>query len=209
MELLYKLTSHNKDTAGAVLRDDFNRRYSECYLIIKLKGKDPQLYYIESLNNDLNMRVIDFASNRLTFNWDQIESCETWFPKSGYYQLNTGCIYLERRVVRQWRRSFNNNSYRHDLRHSDILHLYKAWKNPTQYKFSLTDIDEDSPNIRLTNELAAGYHQNTRKLCIFFEETPIATIKPFAKKISLLIKDFTQEIQDYLKQNQLTDWKIV
>lgn len=209
MELLYKLTSHNRDTPPGTIREDFNRRYSECYMIIKLKGNEPQLFYIESLSTELTIRALDQNGARIPTPWDAIESIEPWLPKAGYYQLNNRCIYLGRRAARQWRRSFNSSTYLHDLRHADIISLYKTWKNPNQYRFSLNDIDEDSPRIRLTNELAAGYDNGSKKICVFFEETAIATVKPFSKKIKLTIPDFTQEIKDYLKQQGLFDWKIV
>jgi hypothetical protein len=97
--------------------------------------------------------------------------------------------------------------YNTDLEHRDLPILYKAWKNQVVL-FSLNDVDDDSPPIKLTNQLATMW-SDRHGLCIAFEDQIIAKIQAANKKIKLTLLDFEQEIKDYLTKNKLLDWKII
>lgn len=207
MKLLFELTNHLTNTQPEIVIDDFNRRYSETYMQLSTKTQPHHLVYVDN-QTGMDFRIIDGEGKRIHHKWDDIISIEPWLPKTGYYQLPTQCIYLERRAAKQYKRSFTRNIYKHgELNHNLIVELYETWKaKPISY--TLDEIDEDSPTIKLSNLLAAGYNSTKLGLVIYFAAEPIAQIKVHTKTLKLIVPKFKQELLDYLKRNQIFNWKV-
>jgi hypothetical protein len=207
MKLLLDLTTHKPETDFGLIRDDFNKRYAESYMQISTKQNPTEIIsYIEGLASNGTLKLYNHDDTRGVVNLEDVLSLKSWLPKSGYYQLPTRTLYIERRAARQWKRSFSFSMYNTGLEHRDIPILYKTWKTPPPL-FSLNDIDEDSPDIKLTNQLATLWSKQ-HGLCIAFEGQIIAKLQPLSKRITLLFSDFEQEIRDYLRNNNLLNWKI-
>lgn len=209
MNILFALTSHKPDTSLALVKEDFSRRYGETYMRLVLVNKAEQLVYVYALTNALDVITIDSHGMKTTYPLHDIVSLQPWLPQSGYYQLPTKCIYVERRPARQWKRSFNLNLYRcnDDISSNTILDLFETWKYQ-QHTYQLDDVDEDSPQIKLTDHLATGYSTQHRRLCIMFEDTPIAKVTPKKKQINLIVPQFKQELSDFLRKRNLHHWKL-
>jgi len=208
MTLYHALTDHKEGTEFGVIRDDFNRRYSDTYMILAGTNLPESLYYIEGLRGDGSLTYLSWdTGDRYHLNYKDITLLKPWHPTPGYYQINSRCIYLNKRVSRQWRRSFSSSTYSYDLDHNKVILLYRSSLQPNKV-YSLDDIDEDSPKIKLTDSLACGWSDAVNSLVIFYEDHPIAKVKPDSKKIKPLVDAFKQELLDYIKRFNLLKWEV-
>lgn len=207
MRLLYELTNHVEGIASPEeVIQDAGRRYNNTYMLLKLRGQEPTLEYIRQISANF-IQIWREPDLRNPIPYDTIERLEPFMPQVGYYQFDKGGLFLNKNITRQWRRSYSEDTYRTIKWGQCSLNDFIT--QPRQFKYSLNEIDADSPKIALSPHLACKYASSYKAVTLFYDEVPIAKIKPKKKVIELFTSDLFQEVKDYLFKNQLGDvWKI-
>lgn len=202
MDFLWTLTGYDKkvDSFTSVL-DDLSRRYAGTYMFLTVKSTR-ELVYIPRIPGDGISVLKENMTNSVTIPFSQIENLEIFMPVVGYYQLNNKCYYLERRVKRQYKRSFCNDLYVFP----DNFPVY-ALKDPNTFIKNLDLLDEDSPNVALNRHFAVIYNHIKKKSFLYYRGEPIGHIKFNKKTIIVLYKELLQEATDLINRLGCGTWK--
>ncbi len=210
MKFLYDLTNHTKYSASwAQVCDDASRRYVGTYMKLQTKEmSEPIVRYIRSINQETIQYLDEWERDRIQYPIHELILQEEVLPDVGYHHINTGGIYVQKNIRRQWKRSLCQELYYTNtwgsFKYKDFL------QNTRNYQYTLNDIDIDSPKIALSPHLAVCYNTSHKSLVLLYDEEVVATIAYKQKKIVPLFPEIMQEIKDYLNKVNLGDtWKLM
>lgn len=217
--ILEKLTALPFNDLG---QDEFVRKFRGTYLMVKTSPKaTPQVAYFSDWSNPfMYFEDADGVQFRVDVNGD----CEVYveYPKSCVYSSNNSFHVCYRVPARQYSRGINKNNFRIDNPVMDLI------AHPTNISISIGELERSFNPVYYDLDAACSILDEGKILgvglnrkfglslsaesddvnVLWYLTTPIALVDRKNKSISVKAESFTQEVTDYLRRENLAQWKV-
>lgn len=185
---------------------DFDRRYQQTYLQCTYPDGVHILYFRGRDGTQLHFTDI---TNQTAFIWNNtLPDIEitTFLPKTGYYNVEGGIIYVYKFPHRQYKRSFCTGIYAMTgdtprSIESVALAIVKA---------DYVELDEVThllfAKIAISKKFAIQSKNN--KVYLYYKQYPIALLDFVTKTISMVQQNMLQEVKDLFQYTGVKRWKL-